>query len=107
MYEQCRLVQKFQTRQTHRLRLINSGAKGAQQSPIDDHIMTVMANDFVPVRPYNIIAVTLGIEQSSDAIVKATGGSTGTYWMRSNITCAVSNQSEALAVIYYDRADTM
>jgi FtsP/CotA-like multicopper oxidase with cupredoxin domain len=97
---------KFQTGKTHRLRLINSGAEGTQQFSIDSHIMTVMANDFVPVQPYNTTVVTLGIGQRTDVVVNATGDSTGAYWMRSKIACANSNQPEGLAVIYYDKADT-
>jgi FtsP/CotA-like multicopper oxidase with cupredoxin domain len=97
---------RFQTGKSHRLRLINSGAEGAQQFSIDNHIMTVMANDFVPVQPYNTTVVTLGIGQRTDVVVKANGNPTGAYWMRSNITCAISSQPEALAVIYYDKADT-
>ena len=97
---------KFQTGKTHRLRLINSGAEGAQQFSVDDHVMTVIANDFVPVQPYNTSVVTLGVGQRTDIIVKATGSPSGAYWMRSNITCANSNRREALAVIYYDKADT-
>jgi FtsP/CotA-like multicopper oxidase with cupredoxin domain len=97
---------KFQTGKTHRLRLINSGADGAQQFTIDEHVMTVMANDFVPVQPYKTTVVTLGVGQRTDVIVKATGSPSGAYWMRSNITCASSNQHEALAVIYYDKSDT-
>jgi hypothetical protein len=49
--------------------------------------------------------VTLDIGQRADVVVKAIGNSTGAYWMRSKITCANSNQLEALAIIYYDRAD--
>lgn len=96
----------FQTGKVHRLRLINSGAEGAQQFSIDDHVMTVIANDFVPVQPYNTTVVTLGIGQRTDVLVTANGTSTAAYWMRSNITCASTNHAEALAVIYYNKADT-
>lgn len=46
---------------THRLRLINSGAEALQYFSIDNHTMTVIANDFVPVEPYNTTFVTLGV----------------------------------------------
>ena len=52
---------KFQTGKTHRLRLINAGAEGIQRFTIDNHTMTVMANDFVPIRPYDTKVVTLGV----------------------------------------------
>lgn len=52
---------KFQTGKTHRLRLINAGAEGIQRFTIDNHVMTVIANDFVPVQPYTTNVVTLGV----------------------------------------------
>lgn len=95
---------KFEAGKTHRLRLINSGADGTQQFSIDDHILTVIANDFVPVQPYDTNVVNLGIGQRTDIIVKANGDPTKSYWMRSILTCSNSNQPEARAVIYYDKA---
>lgn len=94
----------FHTGKVHRLRLINSGAEGTQQFSIDNHNMTVIANDFVPVQPYSTTVVTLGIGQRTDVLVTANGDSNGVYWMRSNITCAYTNQAQALAVIYYNKA---
>jgi FtsP/CotA-like multicopper oxidase with cupredoxin domain len=40
---------KFTTGKTHRLRLINAGSEGIQRFSIDEHNMTVIANDFVPI----------------------------------------------------------
>lgn len=51
----------FTTGRTHRLRLINAGAAGLQHFSIDQHVMTVIANDFVPIVPYNTTTVTLGV----------------------------------------------
>lgn len=80
---------KFQSGKTHRLRLIDSGAEGTQQFSIDNHITTVMANDFVPVQPYNTTVVTLGIGQRADVVLEVTGNSTSAYRIRSKITCAI------------------
>ncbi|EXJ86608.1 hypothetical protein A1O3_03561 [Capronia epimyces CBS 606.96] len=96
---------KFQSGKTHRLRLINTGADASQQFSIDNHTMTVIANDFVPVQPYNTTVVTLGIGQRTDVIVEADGDSHEAYWIRSNATCAKANQPYALAVLYYENAD--
>lgn len=41
---------QFQSGKSHKLRLINTGAGAAQQFSIDGHVMTVVANDFVPVK---------------------------------------------------------
>jgi FtsP/CotA-like multicopper oxidase with cupredoxin domain len=99
---------KFTSGKTHRLRLINSGAEGLQKFTIDNHTLTVIANDFVPVKPYNTNVVTLGVGQRTDIIVKATGNPKDAFWMRSEIstTCSHTNQSLGLAAIYYEEADT-
>ncbi|ERF75742.1 hypothetical protein EPUS_01572 [Endocarpon pusillum Z07020] len=94
----------FEAGKSHRLRLVNTGADGAQQFSIDDHEMTVIANDFVPIEPYDTNVVTIGIGQRTDVVVKAGGDPGKSYWMRSIITCSNTNQPEALAIIYYDRA---
>lgn len=99
---------KFQTGKTHRLRLINTGAAGDQRFSIDDHVMTVIANDFVPVKPYDTKVVTLGIGQRADVLVKANAGSPrSSFWIRSNQTeCSLAKQPYAVAALYYDGADT-
>ena len=103
----------FQSGKLHRLRLINAGSEGTQQFSIDDHEMTVMANDFVPVQPYTTKIVTLGIGQRTDVIVKATGKPTDSFWMRSNLNTLASGCSlndgvspQAVAAIYYQKAST-
>ncbi|MCJ1387718.1 hypothetical protein MMC18_000561 [Xylographa bjoerkii] len=99
---------RFQTGKTHRLRLINAGAEGMQRFTIDNHTMTVMANDFVPVEPYETNVVTLGVGQRTDVIVKATGRPTDAVWMRSDLSakCAMAKNPHALAAIYYPSANT-
>lgn len=52
---------KFTAGKTHRLRLINSGSEAIERFTIDNHTMTVIANDFVPVKPYQTNMVTLGV----------------------------------------------
>lgn len=97
---------KFQSGKKHRLRLINGGAEGTQQFSIDGHEMLVMANDFVEVKPYTTNVVTLGVGQRTDVIVTANYTANASFWMRSNITGAPALQPQALAGLFYDRADT-
>lgn len=97
---------KFQPGKKHRLRLINSGAEGTQQVSIDGHEMLIMANDFVEVKPYKTNVVTLGIGQRTDVIVMANYTANSSFWMRSNITGTPALQPQALAAIFYDKADT-
>ena len=71
--------------------------------------MTVIANDFVPLIPYQSDVITLGVGQRTDILVKATGSPADAVWMRSNFSlppCGISNQYYALAAIYYPEADT-
>ncbi|KAG9251363.1 ascorbase and Cu-oxidase [Emericellopsis atlantica] len=98
---------RFEKGKKHLLRLINAGAEALQHFSIDGHTMTVIANDFVPVQPYETKVVTLGIGQRSDVIVEA-NGELDAYYMRSNISkiCSLARNHDALAVIYYDDADT-
>ncbi|KAB2581169.1 putative laccase-1 precursor protein [Lasiodiplodia theobromae] len=101
---------KFTKGKTHRLRLINSGSASVQHFSIDDHEMTVIANDFVAIEPYQTNVVTLAAAQRADILVTANGDINGAYWMRSSIAqseaCNWSNQPTALAAIYYDDANT-
>ena len=86
--------------------MINSAADATEQFSIDGHILTVIANDFVPIVPYNTTVLTLGIGQRSDIIVTANYSSSSTFWMRSNITCSTSLNPNAVAVVMYDKAST-
>ncbi|MCJ1459684.1 hypothetical protein MMC28_010063 [Mycoblastus sanguinarius] len=95
----------FKPGKKYRLRLINASAEGIQKFSIDGHKMTVMANDFVPIQPYETEIVTLGVGQRSDVIVQAIGNGTSSYWMRSTISnCSNTIQPDALAVIHYPNA---
>lgn len=98
----------FTSGKKHRLRLINSGSEGIQRFSIDGLKMTVFANDFVPVKPYETSVVTLGVGQRTDVVVKATGPADTARWMRSDMSpaCDLANQPYALAAIYYEDADT-
>ena len=70
--------------------------------------MTVIANDFVPVKPYPTNMVTLGVGQRTDVLVTANNNDTAPIWMRSDISsnCASSKRPNALAAIYFDSENT-
>lgn len=91
---------RFTAGKIHRLRLINAGTEGLQRFSIDNHEMTVIANDFVSIQPYSTKVVTLSPGQRSDVLVTANAGSSDAkFWMRSNIStiCCNTNQPNALA----------
>ena len=67
-----------------------------------------MANDFVPIQPYETNVVTLGVGQRTDVIVEAKLPAGSAVFIRSIISgnCSRSHNPVAFAVIYYDGADT-
>ncbi|KAK5109467.1 hypothetical protein LTR62_007027 [Meristemomyces frigidus] len=100
--------------QRYRLRLINAGSEGMQKFSIDGAKLTVIANDFVPINPYDTDVVTLGIGQRSDVVFTANGKSGDSVWMRSTLGtsafvggCTLNDgiSPEAVAAIYYQHAD--
>lgn len=98
---------QFTKGQKYRLRLINAGAEGLQKFSIDNHKLTVMAYDFVPIQPYTTEIVTLGVGQRADVIVEANGGANDAVWMRSVISnCSLANQPYGYAMVYYQNANT-
>ena len=106
---------QFTAGKTHRLRLINAGAEGIIRFSIDDHNLTVIAEDFVSVVPYQTNIVQLGVGQRYDVLVNAnvTKGD-GAFWMRASIPdtpgssfhCSRDYQPIALAAVYYEGTDT-
>ena len=58
----------FTSGQKHRLRLINTGIQAIQKFSIDNHKMTVIANDLIPVVPYEKTVITLGVSTYSSLI---------------------------------------
>ena len=96
---------RFQSGKSMRLRLVNHGAEAGQKFSIDNHKFQVIANDFVPIVPYNTDSITLGVGQRADIVVNGTGSSTDVVWMRA-IACGTTDgiSSEALAAVYYEDA---
>ncbi|KAG9233290.1 multicopper oxidase-domain-containing protein [Amylocarpus encephaloides] len=95
---------KFTPGKTHKLRLINAGAEALQKFSIDGHTMTVISNDFVPLKPYNTKVVTLHVGQRTDVLVHARKHETGSFNMRATIAnCSLTLNPNALATVYYGR----
>ncbi len=59
---------RFIPGKTHRLRVINGGSAGLQHFSIDEHVMTVIANDFIPIQPYEATVLTMGVKLHLEAI---------------------------------------
>ncbi|KAI9673316.1 MAG: hypothetical protein M1829_004082 [Trizodia sp. TS-e1964] len=97
---------KFKANKKHRLRLINASADNIQRFSIDGHTLTVIANDFVPIQPYDTTFVRLGVGQRTDVIVTAGGEESDMVYMRTVVPhCSLTLQPNGLAIVYYENAD--
>ena len=98
---------KFVSGKKHRLRLINTGASAYQKFSIDNHNMTVIATDFVPIKPYTTNVLSIGVGQRLDIIVEAIGKPTDSAWIRTVVSPSCSlvlNHTSSFAIINYESA---
>ena len=93
------------------LRLINTSFESNFIFSIDNHNITVVSTDFVPVQPYNTTNVTIGIGQRINVILIAQpiDSKAKSFWMRAyRPACFRSNRVlpspgyEKAAVVFYD-----
>ncbi|CAG8296954.1 unnamed protein product [Penicillium olsonii] len=71
----------FQQGKKYRIRLINVALDSQFQFSIDGHSLTVIANDFVPIKPYLADSIIVNVGQRYDVIVEA-NAPPGDYWLR-------------------------
>ncbi|KAJ9627644.1 laccase, multicopper oxidase, benzenediol:oxygen oxidorectuctase [Taxawa tesnikishii (nom. ined.)] len=90
----------------YRLRLINTGIDNLFHVSIDGHKLTVITSDFVPVKPYTVDSVAIGVGQRHDVVFKA-DQAIGNYWLRAQpaTDCSRnSNLGNIKSIISYDGA---
>ncbi|KAH8199806.1 hypothetical protein TruAng_006029 [Truncatella angustata] len=103
---------KFQTSVTAGsrtlLRLVNTALDTHFRFSIDNHTLTVIAADLVPVTPYTAETVSVGIGQRYDVIVEA-NQAPGNYWLRSipQTSCSSTNENtlDITGIFNYDSVD--
>ncbi|WQF85575.1 Putative multicopper oxidase, second cupredoxin domain, multicopper oxidase, copper-binding protein [Colletotrichum destructivum] len=93
---------RFKSGKVHKLRLINTSVEAMQIFSIDGHKIIVTMVDFVPVEPYEVEYVILGVGMRAEVLVKGTGDPTQSYYMRTRIQCSATNANQTLGTIYYD-----
>ncbi|KAI1312034.1 putative multicopper oxidase [Xylaria venustula] len=97
----------FKSGKDHLLRVINGGSAGLQYFSIDEHELTVISSDFIPIEPFKTNVVTLGVGQRADIIVhsKKETAAKKAYWMRNLLSprCALSYQPHGFARISYEK----
>ncbi|KAF9871958.1 multicopper oxidase [Colletotrichum karsti] len=77
---------------TYRMRLVNAAVDTHWKFSIDNHTMTVIAADLVPIEPYTTTVLDMGMGQRYDIIVKADQASTAdNFWIRAIPQAACSD----------------
>ncbi|KAE8313860.1 extracellular dihydrogeodin oxidase/laccase [Aspergillus transmontanensis] len=92
--------------QSYRLRLLNPGMSNPFRFMIDDHILTVISTDFVPIEPYNTTSVLIGVGQRYDVIVHANKGKKGSnFWLRAipQEACAEISNYDIRGIFHYEK----
>ncbi|KAI9684622.1 MAG: laccase, multicopper oxidase, benzenediol:oxygen oxidorectuctase, partial [Bogoriella megaspora] len=72
----------FEAGKKYRLRVLNVAEEDWVQFSIDNHTLTVIATDFVPIVPYQTDSVLIDMGQRYDVIVEA-NAPPDNYWLRS------------------------
>nr|AAA33591.1 laccase [Neurospora crassa] len=91
----------------HRLRLINTSVENHFQLLLVNHSMTIISADLVPVQPYKVDSLFLGVGQRYDVIIDA-NQAVGNYWF--NVTfggsklCGDSDNHYPAAIFRYQGA---
>ncbi|KAI1177661.1 multicopper oxidase [Nemania sp. FL0916] len=94
----------FASGQSYRLRLVNTAIDTMFKFGIDNHTLTVIATDLVPIVPFDTEMISIGIGQRYDVIVKA-DQAPGNYWMRAipQLTCSSNEMTLNIkGIVTYD-----
>ncbi|KAB8290400.1 hypothetical protein EYC80_010833 [Monilinia laxa] len=90
---------------SYRFRLVNSAIDTHFKFSIDNHTLTVMANDLVPIKPYQTQVLNIAIGQRYDVIVTANQGAIASdFWIRSipQASCSENaNPNNIKGVLHY------
>ncbi|KAB8360871.1 hypothetical protein FH972_024605 [Carpinus fangiana] len=103
-----RFKQTFKAGTRYRIRLVNAAIETHFKFSIDNHTLTVISNDFVPIKPYTTNAVSIGIGQRYDIIVTANQPANN-YWMRAipQLACSYLKSADLVrGIIRYNSSST-
>jgi FtsP/CotA-like multicopper oxidase with cupredoxin domain len=112
--------------ESHRYRLVNGAIDTHFKFMVDDHTMTVIAMDLVPIEPYTTTVLSIGMGQRYDVIINASQvrndshskslgphtniqQSSGNYWMRAipQVECSDNDNSDnIMGIMMYDSTNT-
>ncbi|KAI0127257.1 multicopper oxidase [Xylariales sp. AK1849] len=91
-----RFTMTFTSGTSYRLRVINGAIDTHWKFSIDNHTLTVIAADFVPLEPFTVDYTNIGMGQRYDLIVTADQADVAdTFWMRAVPQAACSDNDNA------------
>ncbi|OAA80248.1 Multicopper oxidase, type 3 [Akanthomyces lecanii RCEF 1005] len=100
-----RLAVPVNTGESYRIRLINGAIDTHFKFTIDNHTMTVIAADFVPIVPYQTTVLDIAMGQRYDIVVEADQASLASnFWMRAipQSSCSSNaNADDIRGIMYY------
>ncbi|TGJ87003.1 hypothetical protein E0Z10_g1752 [Xylaria hypoxylon] len=99
-----RFETQFASGDSYRLRLVNTAIDTMFKFSIDNHTLTVISADLVPIVPFDTTALNVGIGQRYDVIVKA-DQEPGNYWLRAipQLTCSSNEMTlNITGIVTYD-----
>jgi FtsP/CotA-like multicopper oxidase with cupredoxin domain len=99
---------KLQPGKKYLLRFINGAIQSTYKIYLDQHEFTVIANDFVPIKPYTTNILNMSGGQRYEVIVEATSQSGGNFWLRADNQNACASTVQALdikAIVRYEDAE--
>lgn len=103
-----RFAVSFEAGTRYRLRLVNGAIDTSFKFMIDGHALTVMANDLVPIVPYQTEVLTINIGQRYDVVVTADQAAVAQdFWLRAipQIACSDNaNPDDIKGIVYYGAA---
>ncbi|KAI3316497.1 multicopper oxidase [Xylariaceae sp. AK1471] len=101
----------FTSGTSYRMRLVNGAVDSHFKFSIDNHTMTVIASDLVPIEPYNTTILNIGMGQRYDIVVTADQASVADdFWIRAipQAACSENDNSDDIKgiVTYADSPST-
>lgn len=99
----------FEPGTRYRIRLVNAAADNHFRFMIDNHTLEVIANDLVPIVPYNTTDLSIGMGERYDIIVTAKDLTGGDFWLRSitQTSCSSNDAADNIkGIIRYDDSST-
>ncbi|KAJ5142146.1 CAZyme family AA1 [Penicillium atrosanguineum] len=103
-----RFTMKMNQGTSYRLRLVNAAIDTHWSFMIDNHSLTVIAMDLVPIKPFTTDILRIGMGQRYDIIVEANQASIAeNFWIRAipGASCALNYEATNIeGILYYGSA---